>query len=50
MVILSNLVKYVQENKNKSFKEYPFNEIDAAIYTTLSYIDFSGLIDKKYYY
>lgn len=44
---MSNLVKYVQENKNKSFKEYPFNEIDAAIYTTLSYIELSGLIDKN---
>ena len=44
---MSNLINYVKENKNKSFKEYPFNEIDAAIYTALSYIDFSGIITSK---
>ncbi len=44
---MSNLINYVKENKNKTFKEYPFNEIDAAIYTALSYIDFSGIITSK---
>ena len=47
MIILSNLINYVKENKDKTFKEYPFNEIDAAIYTALSYIDFSGIITDK---
>ena len=44
---MSNLINYVKENKDKTFKEYPFNEIDAAIYTALSYIDFSGIITSK---
>ena len=44
---MSNLINYVKENKDKTFKEYPFNEIDAAIYTALSYIDFSGIITDK---
>ena len=47
MIILSNLINYVKKNKDKTFKEYPFNEIDAAIYTALSYIDFSGIITDK---
>ena len=44
---MSNLINYVKKNKDKTFKEYPFNEIDAAIYTALSYIDFSGIITDK---
>lgn len=44
---MSNLINYVRKNKDKTFKEYPFNEIDASIYTALSYIDLSGIINSK---
>lgn len=44
---MDNLVKYVKENKNKTFKDYPFNEIDAAIYSILPYINFMGIINDK---
>lgn len=48
------LVKYIKEHGNKTFKEYKFNEIDALLYTILSYIDLTGLklnntpLDKAY--
>lgn len=44
---MSNLVDYVKINGNKSYKEYPFNEVDAAIYSTLSYIDMSSFYEKN---
>ena len=44
---MDNLVKYVKENKNKNFKDYPFNEIDAAIYSVLPYINFMGIINDS---
>lgn len=44
---MSNLVDYVKINGHKSYKEYPFNEIDAAIYSTLSYIDMSSFYEKN---
>ena len=44
---MDNLVKYGKENKNKTFKDYPFNEIDAAIYSILPYINFMGIINDS---
>lgn len=41
---MSNLIKYVNINKDKSYKEMEFNEIDAAIYTLLSYLDFTNIV------
>ena len=37
---MSNLVKYVKNCGDKTFDEYPFNEVDAAIYTILPYLNF----------
>jgi len=45
VVILSNLIKYVKNNANKDFSEMKFNEVDAAIYTILPYLDLMGLIN-----
>lgn len=45
--MMSNLVDYVKINGNKSYKEYPFNEIDASIYSALSYIDMSSFYEKN---
>ena len=44
---MSNLINYVKLNKDKTFKEYPFNEVDASIFAAVSYIDFTGIIDGK---
>lgn len=43
---MSNLVKYVKNYGDKTFDEYPFNEIDAAIYTILPYLNFMGIINE----
>lgn len=43
---MSNLVKYVKNYGNKTFDEYPFNEIDATIYTILPYLNFMGIINE----
>ena len=42
---MSNLIKYVKNNANKDFSEVKFNEVDAAIYTILPYLDLMGLIN-----
>jgi hypothetical protein len=38
-----NVTTYVRFRGDLSFKESPFNEIDALIFTLLSYIDFKGI-------
>ena len=43
---MSNLVKYVKNCGDKTFDEYPFNEVDAAIYTILPYLNFMGIINE----
>lgn len=43
---MSNLVKYVKYCGDKTFDEYPFNEVDAAIYTILPYLNFMGIINE----
>ena len=42
---MSNLIKYVKNNANKDFSEVKFNEVDAAIYAILPYLDLMGLIN-----
>ena len=44
---MSNLIKYVKNNANKDFSEVKFNEVDAAIYTILPYLDLMGLINTS---
>ncbi len=36
---MNYLLEYVEKNKDKSFKEFPFNEIDAAVYSLITYLD-----------
>lgn len=44
---MDNLINYIKENGNKTYKELKFNEIDAAIYCVLSYINFNGITIKN---
>ena len=44
---MDNLINYVKENGYKTFKELKFNEVDAAIYCVLSYINFDGIKIKN---
>ena len=39
-----NIINYIKKNKDKTFKELPFNEIDNLIYALLPYIDFTNIV------
>ena len=47
---MNNLVDYIKNYKNKSLSEEPFNELDAAIFSRLSYIDYASLIKSRKYF
>ena len=42
-----NIIDYVKKNKEITFKEKPFNEIDNVIFSVLSYINFSDIVSKN---
>ena len=46
---MRNLVDYFSENVNVSFEELPFNELDAAIFSRLSYINFDKFVSPYKY-
>lgn len=39
-----NIIDYIKKNKDKTFDEYPFNEIDNLIFSLLTYIDFTDIV------
>ena len=39
-----NIIDYIKKNKDKTFQELPFNEIDNLIYALLPYIDFTNIV------
>ena len=45
-----NIIDYLKKYGNVSFKDESFNELDAAIFARLSYIDFSKFIKAKKYF
>lgn len=47
---MANIINYIKENGNKSFTELPFNELDGAIFSRLSYISFDSLVGKRKYF
>jgi len=40
---MKNIFDYIEENKDKSFKSFKFNEIDASILATAAYFKFENL-------
>lgn len=40
---MNKLIDYIKSTNNKTFKEQPLNEIDAACFSMLAYIDFSKI-------
>lgn len=44
---MANILKYIEEYKNTSFKTVKFNEVDNIILSCLSYIDFLGIVSHK---
>ena len=39
-----NIIDYIKKNKDKTFREYPFNELDNLIFSLLTYVDFTGIV------
>ena len=39
-----NIIDYIKKNKDKTFNDYHFNEIDNLIFSLLTYIDFTGIV------
>ena len=47
---MANIIDYLKKYGNSSFEEESFNELDAAIFARLSYIDYASLINSRKYY
>lgn len=43
---MNSIVEYIENYKDKTFSEYPFNEIDALVFSQLSYVDYSAIVCK----
>ena len=39
-----NIIDYIKKNKDKTFDELPFTEIDNLIYSLLTYVDFTDIV------
>ena len=46
---MQNIVDYFLKNQNVSFSALPFNELDAAIFSRLSYINFDNFVSPYKY-
>ena len=42
-----NIFEYVKSYGNYTFSEKEFNEVDNVIFSTIAYVDFSGVLDDK---
>ena len=45
---MNTIIDYVDWRGDLSFKQSPFNEIDAVIFTQLAYIDFSEIVSSDF--
>ncbi|MDE5985569.1 MAG: DUF2974 domain-containing protein [Eubacterium sp.] len=43
---MNSIVEYIENYKDRTFSEYPFNEIDALVFSQLSYVDYSAIVCK----
>ena len=44
-----NLFDYIVKYENVSFDEMPFNEVDNAIFSALSYVNLKGIVSNNWY-
>lgn len=44
---MANIINYIKEYGDKDFKSLPFNDIDATIFTCLSYNEFEHIVPKN---
>ena len=42
-----DVFKYIDKYGSYDFNKEPFNDVDAAIFSFLPYVDFNGVVDKK---
>ena len=47
---MSSIYTYIRKNKNKTFDEEPFNEVDNLVFSSLIYLNFTDIVpsNKKY--
>ena len=43
-----DILGYLEKHKDKSFREYPFNDIDNLILSQLSYLPLAGIVPSMY--
>lgn len=43
---MKNILSYIKNEGNRTFEDYPFNEVDSLILSQLSYLEFDGVIPK----
>ena len=44
---MGTLTEYIRKYKNISFKEEPFNDLDSAIFSSLTYLDFDSIANNS---
>lgn len=44
---MANIIEYINKYGSVSFEESSFNEVDFLIFSSLSYIDFDGILDDE---
>ena len=42
-----NAYDYIDQTGNKTFNEEPFNEIDAMLFSFLSYVDYGEIVENN---
>lgn len=42
-----NLIDYIKENKDKTFEEFPFNEVDNLVFSELAYLNYTDILKKE---
>ena len=44
MHLKANLIRYLKEYGGKTFQEFPFSEVDALLFASLSYLKMQGIV------
>ena len=44
---MANILKYIKDYGNKTFYEMDFNEVDNLVFSSLSYLDFYGIVSEN---
>ena len=44
---MADIKEYLKYYKDKTFKEYSFNEVDNVLFSELSYLDWTNIVTNK---